>query len=414
MRCNVIKYNKNIHQPKTVTCKISDSQIRKYRSNENIEKLKDSRSSLYFRFKKNREQGTWFFYEYKDSKKVFHRLGTYPLLSAVHVFDVLQNYVSDLSQGKRSSHSEFNTVDEILCWYLDDESKSKHVSPKRLNTLKSIVDTQLIPPFHGLSLSALNHQKIEKLLMKNLRHEQYSIGYIRTIFQVFKCAFNKAKKRKVISYNPISDSTFTDFVSSPVPVRGCRLLPSEIPTILQNIEKADPLSRTLCLLMLAHGTRIGETRIAKWRHICFKSKQWTIPKENTKTKKEITYPLSDEMVSYLSEFKQWQIDNHYKGNNVFPLCKRDQAPIHSTKASELVRAISKQEWTAHDLRKLARTTWADLGIDYFTAETLLNHAKDKLEQAYIHTQMGLQKKNALSTYHKWLKNCWRTTFDASF
>ena len=57
----------------------------------------------------------------------------------------------------------------------------------------------------------------------------------------------------------------------------------------------------------------------------------------------------------------------------------------------MIRAIANGQWTGHDLRKLARTVWADIGIDYLVAETLLNHAKGKLEQAYIHTYIELQK-----------------------
>lgn len=410
----MIRYNKKIYQPKTISCKISEAQIRKNKSNEHIQQLKDNSYSLYFRYKKNRSQGTWFFYQYKDGKRTFHRLGKYPDLSATKVFNVLENYVADLSEGKRSSHNEFETVDGLLCWYLDDELRSKHLNQKRINSIKSIVDLHLIPAFHCMPLMEFDHQKIEKLLMKPLRHEQYSISYIRSIFQVLKRAFNKASNLKLISYNSISSSKFTDFVSTSVPVKGCRLLPSDVVNILRDFDNADPFARTLCLLMIGHGTRIGETRLSKWRHICFKSKQWTIPKGNTKTKKEITYPLSDEMVKYLMAFKKWQLDNHYKGNNVFPANKKDKTAIDSGRASELVRLVSLQKWSAHDLRKLARTAWADLGIDYLVAESLLNHAKGKLDQAYIHTHMSLQKKKAIEMHHEWLKNCWRSAFEPHF
>ncbi|NRF28254.1 terminase gpA endonuclease subunit [Vibrio coralliilyticus] len=148
--------------------------------------------------------------------------------------------------------------------------------------------------------------------------------------------------------------------------------------------------------------------------LCFVTKRWTIPKQYTKTKKEVVYPLTDEMVVLLRAFKEWQLANYYKGNNVFPLTKRGKQAIHATKACEIVREISKGQWSAHDLRKLARTVWADLGVDYLVAETLLNHAKGKLDQAYIHTHMELQKLSALKTYHSWLKNCWRSCFSADF
>ena len=83
-------------------------------------------------------------------------------------------------------------------------------------------------------------------------------------------------------------------------------------------------------------------------------------------------------------------------------------------ANQMLRAIAHGHWTAHDLRKLARTVWADIGIDYLVAETLLNHAKNKMDQTYIHTHIELQKSEALKAYHLWLKNCWRTCFIPDF
>ncbi|MCD9529581.1 hypothetical protein [Photobacterium carnosum] len=92
----------------------------------------------------------------------------------------------------------------------------------------------------------------------------------------------------------------------------------------------------------------------------------------------------------------------------FPLSRWNNQPIYSAKASEWVRGVSKQAWSAHDLRKRARSIWAELGVDYIVCESLLNHARDKLDQANIHTHMELQKKEALETYHKWLKKGWCT------
>ncbi|MGE4262058.1 hypothetical protein [Shewanella sp.] len=68
-------------------------------------------------------------------------------------------------------------------------------------------------------------------------------------------------------------------------------------------------------------------------------------------------------------------------------------------ASYWIRSISKGNWSAHDLRKLARTSWADLGIDYMVAEQLLNHSMSKLDKAYIHTYMETQKRAAIEQWH---------------
>ncbi|MGL4508359.1 MAG: hypothetical protein ACRCUF_21770, partial [Aeromonas sobria] len=77
-------------------------------------------------------------------------------------------------------------------------------------------------------------------------------------------------------------------------------------------------------------------------------------------------------------------------------------PIGKTKANELFQVISEKAWTSHDLRKLARTVWADLGVDYIVGELLLNHTLKDLDATYIHTAMAVQKREALACYHDWL------------
>lgn len=409
-----VRLNTYAHYAQTVKCKISDAKIRQYAKDLRVRQLKDERYSLYFRYSKDRNKGSWVYMEYREGKQTPHTIGKHPNLSAVHVFDVLNVYVADLATGKRAIFNEFETVDELLHWYLDYETKAKILDRVRLLAIKSMCEKHLIYHLEGVKIADLDHRVMEKRLMKVLRESQYSPSYMRTMFQTVKVAFNKAKQLRFLGFNPLSDMKFTDFVKAKVDVKGCKLRPGDVSWVVESFHSPDPFTQMLCLMMLAHGTRIGETRQAKWRHICFKTKRWTIPKKYTKTKKEIVYPLTDEMLQQLKAFKEWQLTNHYKGNNVFPLTKRDKQPIHATKASELIRAVSKGEWSAHDLRKLARTVWADLGVDYLVAETLLNHAKGKLDQAYIHTHMELQKLTALNTYHSWLKNCCRTCFIAAF
>ncbi len=66
-------------------------------------------------------------------------------------------------------------------------------------------------------------------------------------------------------------------------------------------------------------------------------------------------------------------------------------------------SVSAGEWSAHDLRKLARSRWADQGVDYLVSELMLNHALSKLDKTYINTLVEGQIMEALTQYHEWLK-----------
>ncbi|MNG01832.1 hypothetical protein D3C84_848280 [compost metagenome] len=68
-------------------------------------------------------------------------------------------------------------------------------------------------------------------------------------------------------------------------------------------------------------------------------------------------------------------------------------------ASAVFTGLGKGEWSSHDLRKLARTGWADLGIDFLIGEMLINHAMGHNVQAYIHTTVEERKRAALELWH---------------
>ncbi|WP_150781354.1 hypothetical protein [Pseudomonas fluorescens] len=53
--------------------------------------------------------------------------------------------------------------------------------------------------------------------------------------------------------------------------------------------------------------------------------------------------------------------------------------------STLFKAMAKGEGESHELRKVARAQWMDLGIDYLAAGMLLNHAMNDLDATFVHT-----------------------------
>ncbi|MCP5899143.1 hypothetical protein NL320_27295, partial [Klebsiella pneumoniae] len=48
-------------------------------------------------------------------------------------------------------------------------------------------------------------------------------------------------------------------------------------------------------------------------------------------------------------------------------------PLSKGQAQKLIKQSAKGRYRSHDLRKLARSTWAEIGIDYWVAERLVNH-----------------------------------------
>jgi integrase len=99
----------------------------------------------------------------------------------------------------------------------------------------------------------------------------------------------------------------------------------------------------------------------------------------------------------LARYRDRQTAGGYTGQHLFPT--RNGKGMTESQAAVIFSQLGRGEWTSHDLRKLARTGWADLGIDFLIGEMLINHAMGKTVQAYIHTTVEERKRAALETWH---------------
>ncbi|MBD1572873.1 site-specific integrase [Vibrio sp. S17_S38] len=406
-----IRLNQNVFFNSTVTVRMSEAQIRKHIDDRRVSELKDARCSLYLRFNSNRTGGTWWLRRYKNGSEMKVRIGQYPTTQAKDVMSLVSAATITIEKGDAVECSKFETVDQLIDWHVKRESSSKLSSRERLNNLRSMADRHLIGMFHGVSVMKVDHALIDADLIKPMFAQGYSVAYVRAIFNLLKTAFNTAHKLKHITLNVIADVRFKSFFNdnfslTRAQLKGCRVNADQLPGILQMTKQARFPVRMLIMMILGHGSRIGETRKAKWSDISFMMKRWTIPKSETKNGEEMVYPLSAWMVEQLHSYQAWQVESGYVGDWVFPVSKKGNKAVYASLASQWVQEVAQGLWSAHDLRKRARSIWLDIGVDYIVCEALLNHARDKLDQAYIHTHMELQKKQAIETYHEWLKIHW--------
>ncbi|MGR6453097.1 hypothetical protein ACU5P1_14575 [Pseudomonas plecoglossicida] len=76
--------------------------------------------------------------------------------------------------------------------------------------------------------------------------------------------------------------------------------------------------------------------------------------------------------------------------------------MSASQAASVFRRLASREWSSHDLRKVARTAWLDMGVDGFTGEMLLNHSLGKVADTYIKTKGNGLRRESLEQWHNWL------------
>ncbi len=389
------------NQGRTVHVSITDAEIRKQAAT-GARQLRDPRyPQLRFRYSTvDRAKGVW--HVVVGGK--WGKAGSYPgintKLMQATLPDILARRAVDSAAA--STTTSWRTVGDVLTWYTDRMTRDRGLSAKRKASAHSALRCHLVPRLQDLELTSLNRSSLDRLLMWPMQ-EKYALSFVRSVYGVLAAAFRQAARLKLIDVNPMAELKFTDFVRTRIRPKAARLRGDDLPPLLQTFAEqfdALPVQAMLPLMMLCHGTRLGETRLARWKNLNLVTRQWFIPAGDTKTKAEHTLPLTEQACALLQRYRARQLASGYSGPFLFP--GSNGSALSASKACTVFTSVSKGEWSSHDLRKVARTAWADLGVDYMVGEMLLNHAMKDLDATYIHTTAEGMKRKALEAWHQHL------------
>ncbi|PTU04613.1 integrase, partial [Pseudomonas sp. HMWF031] len=337
--------------------KITDAEIKRQAA-AGVRNLRDIENrGLYLRFNQNRARASW----YLVVKGEWNRIGHFPDLNTKQVISALPAIRLRLEAGAGSTLSKWVTTGELLEWFAERMARDRNLSSKRKKTGASAIKCHLIPRLGDLPLTSVDKATLDSLLMWPLQ-ETLSIDYVRLVFQLLALAFRQAFKLELIASNPMAGIKFSDFSKAKVGIKPSRLRGVQLPELLEQLAEvfvAAPRDAMLALLMLCQGTRIGESRLTQWPHISLAEREWFIPGDHTKTGVEHHLPLTEQMCEILKRYRDRQYANGYDGQYVFPA--RNGKPLSEGQASAVFTRLGKGEWTSHDLRKVARTGWADIG-----------------------------------------------------
>ncbi|WP_085614971.1 MULTISPECIES: site-specific integrase [unclassified Pseudomonas] len=381
--------------------KLSEAEVRRQAADKSVRDLRDPRHpGLYLRFWSNRERGTWHLVRGKKWVPV----ARWPDLTVAAVIAELPALRQRLLRDPATAPvvSGMGTVGQLLDWYGDRMARDRSLSAKRKAGARSAIAQHLKPRLDDLAVAGVNAETLDKHLMWPCQAE-ISLSYLRQMFALLLTAFRQALQLGLIDRNPMAGMRFNDFTKARILPKAARLRGVQLPELMQQLAQAfeqEPGDAMLALMMLAHGTRIGETRMARWSEVSLAAAEWFIPAANTKTRTEHRLPLTTQVAALLTRYRTIQQARGYEGVYLFP--NRRGLPLSETQASMVFTRLGQGEWTSHDLRKVSRTTWTDLGIDGHIGEMLLNHTLGKIASTYIHTQAMQQRRAALQKWHAWL------------
>ena len=378
---------------KSIATQINDTAIKAHAKDNEIGEMRDIRSPLSLKFHKSREKATWCYLHFIGGVTKRTRIGYWPTLKTKEALAIIPPIIENIHKGKEIQSTSFKTVGDLLTWYAARTEKEALKSKSRRKGVLSAINKHLFPRLENVTINALRKVVIDEKLILPLQSQNLKPSTIRQHFAILKRAFASAKELELISVNPMAGMKFRDHVQRRIEPKQGKLLVEDAKDVVQQLMPLTESTKVMLLFMLMFATRIGETRQLKWRYIDLQSGVITLPESVTKTGSIHTLPITKHAYQLLTDYKQ-----RCKGEYLFG----GKSPISASTADQIVRTTSKRKWSAHDLRKLARSTWATIGIDYWVSERLLNHKQKGLDLVYIKADSITVKREALTQYHNWL------------
>lgn len=178
----------------------------------------------------------------------------------------------------------------------------------------------------------------------------------------------------------------------------------QLTTALPNADMIETSQRAIWL-MLSTLARVGEISMAKWTDINFETKEWTIPKENSKNGLEHVINLSSFAMQHFTELKikakaealgrpisdfvlparrhQGHVCEKSLAKQIGDRQRGDKKPMSRRSPQTNSLTFPGGRWTPHDLRRTGATVMGNLGVRPDVIEKCLNHVEqNRLKRIY--------------------------------
>lgn len=298
------------------------------------------------------------------------------------------------------------TTGEVVTWWLGRVEQNRATSASYKRSTRSMVRKNIVPAVGKVLVTRLDRRVLDDKLVWPMVCDGKKAGTQQKALQALRQAFLMAEQLGRIQTNPMASVSFKSFDRGRIKSKPARLSRIDLQALVAQLSEAfdrDPVNGLLPLMMLAHGTRMGETLQAQWGHISLAERVWVLPELNTKSRHQHSLPLTPQVLALLARYRQALPDARAQTDWVFPV--RGGARLAATSASSMFRSISGGKWSSHDLRKLMRDCLADLGVDYFIGERLINHSLGKTAETYLTRDVMDRCREALERWHARLDEC---------
>lgn len=346
---------------------------------------------------------TWV-YAYRHAGKMkWMKLGSYPGTSladaraAAHIARGKAQRGEDPAGEKaaeRAAHAANSvTFGELARSYLERHAK---IEKRTWRADERMLEHDLLPAWGARLLGDIRRADVVMLLDRIVdRGARTMANRVRSLISSI---FRFAVDRGMLDENPAEKAPRPGGKEDP---RERVLNHDEVRAVWRALDEAglDDRFPPIFKLGLLLGQREAEIVGMQWSELDLERGWWTIPSERTKNGLIHRVPLVGEALDILKGILAGQHDSVF----VFAGDRRGK-PLSSInrpicRLRELTRITDLRY---HDLRRTARTGWAEIKVDDAVAERLLNHKERGVQAVYNRYAYDSEKRGALARWDKHL------------
>lgn len=328
------------------------------------------------------------------------QIGVYPSISLGVARDKAIAAMSDIRNGVDPSHciqdlKRTPLIKDLIHEFWERELTNKKAAKDMLR----LINKDVLPEWGNLKASSITRRDVVMLLDK-VRDRGAPVTANRLHGRLTRM-FNFASERGIIEASPMTRLRKTE--EKP---RERVLNDEEIQKFWLNIDKVGihPLTSIALRLILSTAQRPGEVINMCWHEVDLDTALWRIPADKSKNGRAHKVPLNSTSLNLLDQAKIYSKQKEY----VFPSPVKT-TPIKPIEVRTLSRSIHRKHSTIgidkfvpHDLRRTARTKFAQLKINDVIAERILNHSLHGITKVYNHHDYLEEMQEALTIWEKYI------------
>lgn len=326
------------------------------------------------------------------------KLGDYPEYSIAEMREKAQKTFISIKEGKELNAKEetiYSFIDKYFA-YITTRFEAGSIKKSSFESIERHLNIKKItyPKLPSILLKDFNHGEANKYL--ELIETKHSAVVRDKMLTTLKAMFNNALSKGLVTTNP-----FLNINKKANEVRERYLTTDEVRALIEASKEEDLIYQHALLVLLLTGQRKDNVLNMKWKDINFQDRIWSINSTESKNKKMMKTPLSEQLMDVLQLRYKLNINNH---PYVFPSKRLINRPISekTSKGSWWYRIRKRADLhfpddsysnvCMHDLRRTNASIQLQLGAPISTVSKTMHHASMEITaKVYAITNMDQQR-----------------------